>query len=258
MVTAFGIALLLAGLVTHFLVSIAGAVILLRGAIGWWWSVLPVEEHEMVPVDYIPEPVAVSTATVDYLHAGSEGHRVRVPAEIHPYSSGIKAGIAGGIAMALVAMLFGLIAEGSVWYPVNLFAAGIVQSLAFADVAQLRQFSGIGLLVGTIIHGAVSILVGMLYAVLLPMFPRRAGLWSGLVTPLVWSGLIAATLDVVNPTMSARIEWKWFVASQIAFGLVAGFVVARSESIQTMQTWSLAMRAGIESLESDGEKGGKP
>jgi len=259
MITAFGIALLMMGLVTHFLVSLVGFVVLLRGAIGWWFSVLPVEEHELVPVEYVPEAVAVSAATVDYLHVGTEGHRVRIPAEIHPYSSGIKAGIAGGIAMALVAMLFGLISQGSVWYPVNLFAAGIVSSLAYADIAELRKFSAVGLMVGTVIHGVVSILVGMLYAVLLPMFPRRAGLWSGLVTPLVWSGLIAATLDIVNPIMGARIEWKWFVASQIAFGLVAGFIVSRSESIRTRQTWSLAMRAGLESLgKGDSDEGGKP
>jgi len=42
MITAFGIALLMMGLVTHFLVSLVGFVVLLRGAIGWWFSVLPV------------------------------------------------------------------------------------------------------------------------------------------------------------------------------------------------------------------------
>jgi hypothetical protein len=83
------------------------------------------------------------------------------------------------------------------------------------------------------------------------MFPRRAGIWSGLVTPVLWSGLIAATLDVVNPTLNSRIDWRWFVASQIAFGLAAAWVVTRTTRIETMQTWSLAARAGMEAGRPD-------
>ena len=94
-------------------------------------------------------------------------------------------------------------------------------------------------------HAIVSPLVGVLYAVLLPMFPKRAGIWSGLVTPVVWSALIASTLDVINPALNARIDWKWFVASQVAFGLTAAYVVARTGKIETMQNWNLVARAGI-------------
>ena len=39
----------------------------------------------------------------------------------------------------------------------------------------------------------------------------------------------------MNPALQARIHWGWFLASQFAFGLVAGFVVARHEPIATMQ-----------------------
>ena len=66
------------------------------------------------------------------------------------------------------------------------------------------------------------------------------------MAPLLWSGLIASALDVINPALNARIDWPWFVASQIAFGLVAGFVVARSERIGVFQYGPLAARAGIE------------
>jgi hypothetical protein len=61
--------------------------------------------------------------TVARLHLGEGGHRVRIPAEIHPYSAGIKGGIVGGIAMAIVAVAYGIIAYGSPWYPINLLAA---------------------------------------------------------------------------------------------------------------------------------------
>jgi uncharacterized membrane protein YagU involved in acid resistance len=247
-VVAFGITLLFAGLVTHFAVSGVGLIVLLRGAVGWWRDVLPHEKHEWAHVTAAErvQPVKVAVRTVEHLRVGTGGHRVRIPAEIHPYSAGIVGGIAGGIAMAAVASVFGLISHGSIWYPINLLAAGVVPSLAGADYEHLRQFSGVGLLAGVIMHGIFSPLVGLLYAVLLPMFPRKAGLWSGLITPLVWSALIASTLNIINPTLNERVDWTWFVASQVAFGLVCGYVVARSEKIETMQTWTFSARAGVE------------
>jgi hypothetical protein len=63
--------------------------------------------------------------------------------------------------------------------------------------------------------------------------------------------LIAASLSVINPTLNERIAWGWFVASQIAFGLAAGQIVARSAKIQTMQSWPLTERAGIEAQERE-------
>ena len=67
-----------------------------------------------------------------------------------------------------------------------------------------------------------------------------------MVAPLLWSGLVAATLGVIDPALDARIEWPWFVASQVAFGLVAGLAVARSGRIATFQHAALAERAGLE------------
>jgi hypothetical protein len=68
------------------------------------------------------------------------------------------------------------------------------------------------------------------------------------VAPLLWTGLISAVLGVVNPALSARVDRGWFIASQIAFGLAAGFVIARLAPIATMQTWPLAARAGVEAI----------
>ncbi len=68
----------------------------------------------------------------------------------------------------------------------------------------------------------ISVLTGLLYAVMLPMLPRRHLLWGGLIAPLLWTGLIWAVLGMVNPVLNARIDWPWFIASQIAFGLAAG------------------------------------
>ena len=51
---------------------------------------------------------------------------------------------------------------------------------------------------------------------------------------------------MINPTLNARIDWLWFVLSQLGFGIVAGIVVARQERIRTWQQLPLAVRAGIE------------
>jgi hypothetical protein len=65
-------------------------------------------------------------------------------------------------------------------------------------------------------------------------------------TPLIWTGLLHEVIAFVNPLMDERINWWWFAASQVAFGVVAGLVVARQEKVLTAENVPLAMRAGIE------------
>ena len=118
--------------------------------------------------------------------------------------------------------------------------------MARASVAALRAFSGAALVIGLVAHTLTSMLFGLLYAVILPMLPRRHMLWGGLIAPLLWTGLLWALLGAINPALNARVDWVWFIASQIAFGLACGFVISRSERIATMQSWSLAARVGLE------------
>jgi hypothetical protein len=249
MVTAFGLTLLAVGLVTSMAVSVVGLILALRGAVGWFREVLPVEKHELVPalpVEQRARPVKVSSRSVTPLIAGEAGHRVHIPSRIHPYTSGIKGGIAGGIAMAAVACAYGAIAYGSVWYPINLLDAAVLPSMAAADLPKLKAFDlpAVALAVG--IHGTFSILVGLLFAVLLPMLPsRRHAFLGSLFAPLLWSALVWSTLGIVNPALNARIDWGWFIASQVAFGLVAGYIVHHAETVETMQAWPLVARAGL-------------
>jgi len=250
MITALGITLLCAGLVTHLAVSVVGLILALRGAVGWFREDLPMEKHELVrfrPPSERSESVKVSPRTAAHLRAGEAGHRVRIPAEIHPYSSGIKGGLLGGLVMVIVACAYGLIAYSSVWYPINLLAAAALPSMAHAELAQLKAFDGLAFFIALISHVSISILVGLLFAVLLPMYPsRRAAFWGSLTSPLLWSALVWATLRFVNPALNARIDWRWFIASQVVFGLVAGYVVQHTKPVETMQTWPLAARAGLE------------
>src|SRR6266403_1920254 len=153
-IAALGITLIFTGLVTHVAVSIVGIAVMLRAAAGWWVDVLPEQKEEVVPVSP-DEQVSRSPIEVDRL---AVGHRAQIPAEVHPYWTGLYGGLAGAVAMAVVAMLFGLISQGSIWYPINLLAAGVVRSLAEAPIEQLRHFSEAGLIAGMFIHGTISIL----------------------------------------------------------------------------------------------------
>ena len=250
MVLALGVTLAFGGLVTNAIVSIVGLVLALIAGVGWWRQVLPTQQHEAVVVRPVAErakPVVASRAAVARLIPGEAGHRVRIPTEVQPISAGIKGGIFGGAAMAIVALVYGVAFQQSFWYPINLLSAVAMPQLAQADMATLRSFNLTALILGIITHGLISILTGLLYAVILPMLPRRHMLWGGLVAPLLWTGGIWAVLGVINPVLNARVDWPFFILSQIAFGVVAGYVVARAQPVATMQTWPLAARAGVES-----------
>jgi hypothetical protein len=245
MVFAFGVTLVAAGLVTHYVVSMVGFVLFVRAGFGWWKNVIPHEEHEAVEVNPAlrPAPIEVETRSVVRLTLGQGGHRVRVPERIHPYSSGLWGGLAGGAVMAGLACLYGLVAQHSIWYPVNLLAGVVIPDLGNATLAQLQTFNLAAFLAALLGHITISILVGIVYAVMLPLFPKYAPFWAGILMPVIWSGLVATTLNVLNPALNSRINWPWFVVCQLGFGLVGGFLIARSTHVRTLQTWSLADRA---------------
>lgn len=247
-VMAFGLTLMAAGMITNWVVGLVGLVIAFRGVLGWWKNVIPHEHHEAVMIDakHRPAPIMVEMRSVVRMQVGQGHHRARIPEEIHPYSAGILGGLAGGAVMAGLACLYGLVAEHSIWYPVNLLAGVVIPALGDESVAQLKQFNGLAFGAAVVGHSILSCLVGVVYAVMLPMFPKYAPFWAGILMPLFWSGLVATTLNILNPAMNGRINWPWFVVCQLGFGLVGGYVIARSTSIQTMQTWSLAERAFVE------------
>ena len=106
-------------------------------------------------------------------------------------------------------------------------------------------------------HITMCLLVGLLYGAMLPMLPTRPILLGGVIGPLLWTGLLYRILDFVNPLLDQQINWIWFAASQVAFGVVAGLVVVRQNKVWTSENLPLAMRAGIEAPglmhERDGE-----
>ena len=254
LVAAFGFTLVFAGLLTHVMISVLGAVILIMGLVGWFQQVLPHEVHDSVPLEKEEALPAWPSVKVRHLEIGQYGHRARLPLKIYSYSAGIRGGLVGGAAMAIIAMLYGLIGHKSIWYPVNLLAAAGSARISAMSYDQLLAFDGVGLVLAIIIHIVGSALVGLLYGVALPMFPRRPILLGGVLAPLFWSGILYTGLGIIHPSLQAQIHWGWFIATQFAFGLVAGFVVNRHTPIATMQFLPFAVRAGIEAPGLGGEK----
>jgi MFS family permease len=110
--------------------------------------------------------------------------------------------------------------------------------------------------IAVVIHLLTSLLVGLLYGAMLPMFPRRPILLGGIIAPILWTGLLYSILELLNPLLNKHIDWVWFIASQFAFGIVAGLVVMRQERVPTHQFVPFAIRAGIEAPGMTREKPG--
>ena len=121
--------------------------------------------------------------------------------------------------MAVVACAYGTIAHGSPWLPINLLAGTVLPTFEQADLAQLQRFDPTALGLATLMHVGLSLLVGLVYAALLPMLPDRPLLWGGIVAPLAWSAVIGMSLGSVDPALAQHVSWPWFVGSQVAFGV---------------------------------------
>jgi hypothetical protein len=245
-ILALGAALLFAGLVTSTSVSGLGALLSLAGSVGWFREVFPHEHEEVVPV--LPEDICLTTnrRVVERVPVLPDQLRAWLPVHTYPISAGLKGGLAGSVAMAFLACVYGVLKAGSIWYPINLLAAVAYRESLRLVPAQLNSFHADAFAIAFVLHGVVSIFVGLLYGAMLPMFPRRPIVLGGLIAPVLWSGLLYTTLGLLNPLLASRIDWLWFMASQVAFGIVAGLVVVRQASFPTRENTSFALRAGIE------------
>ncbi len=245
---AMGTALVFTGLLTDVSVSILGAILSISGAIGWFRQVLPHEQHEALPVE-APAPVPMTVhpkREVMRLPAAKEVQRAWLPLKIYPVTAGVKGGLAGGVAMAIFAVIYGVFAYHSVWYPINLLAGSLYAPSATPTIEDMRHFNIGWLLFATAMHLTMCLLVGLLYGAMLPLLPRRPIVLGGIIGPLLWTGLLYHIIGYVNPILDDRINWWWFAVSQAAFGIVAGLVVERHHRVWTAENMPLALRAGIE------------
>jgi hypothetical protein len=246
LVLAFGFTLMFAGLLTNASVTVLGLVLAAAGCVGWFREVFPHEHEETVPVVLEEPRIATERRIVERVPVGPSLVRAWLPLKTYPVSAGIKGGLAGGVAMAVLACAYGLLKAGSIWYPINLLAATVYAESLKLGPAELNSFHADSFTIALVLHGIGSIFVGLLYGAMLPMFARRPIVLGGLIAPVLWSGLLYSIMQLLNPLLGSRINWFWFMASQIAFGVVAGIVVVRQESVSTRENLPFVVRAGIE------------
>jgi hypothetical protein len=245
LVLALGLTFAFAGLVTNMGISVLGAVLILFGCVGWFGQVWPHAEHVAVPVKI--QKFKYTTVRKKTTHIQiDETHRARLPVHTPSVMAGVKGGIAGGAAMIVPATIYGLIAHHSIWYPINLLGGAGVAGWLNPTPAEIAQFRFSATVLATVIHVIGSLLVGLLYGAMLPMMPKRPILLGGIIAPVLWTGFLHSTLPLINPFLADRIDWRWFVVSQVTFGVVAGLVVAKQAHIRTEQYLPFAARIGLE------------
>jgi hypothetical protein len=242
---ALGIVLIAAAFVTSAWIGYLGGILAIVSAIGWFRNVLPHEAHETVPVSeeiisFVPMLDKVAHIRVD------ETHRAQLPLQTFPISAGIKGGIAGGIAMVIPAEIYGILRYHSIWYVVNLLGGAGVGIWTNPTPEQLRHFNLIAFILANIIQGATTLLVGLLYGALLPVWPRRPILLGGIIAPVAWTGLLHSVLGILNPFLADHIDWWSFAASQVIFGLVAGYTVTKLGRLERLRQVPLSVRLGVE------------
>ena len=246
-ILAFGLTLVFAGLVTSWSVSFLGAILAVSGCTGWFRDVLPHEKHESISVIETARLVSTSRPRVTAVEWMTEElHRARLPLEVYPIRAGVKGGMAGSVAMAFLAVMYGIISGRGMWYAINVLAAGFFPGRH--PLSQVGAFQWDSLLIASAVHLLVSLSVGLLYGATLPMLPRHPILLGGLVAPVLWSGLVHSFVELIDPTLNQEIDWVWFVFSQVGFGVVAGIVVSRQQRVPTRQNLPFAVRAGFEVL----------
>ncbi len=241
MVMAAGVTLMGAGVVTNYIFTLVGVIIVGISLAYWLMQLLPGqgEVHEpLVPPEMRVGPVREHPGDVEHMRPGMPGHRMRMPEKIHPYSAGVKGGLVGALVMPLPALLYGLVEEKSLWFPVNLLVGMVVPlevgpdgQLTQEALKQLHQFHFTWFVAAVFIHIVLSVSLGLMYGVLLPMLGTRPILWGGIVAPLLWTGAAYGFMGVLNPALSRHIDWISFFVAQFIFGIVVGLVVVRTEKV---------------------------
>jgi hypothetical protein len=231
LVLALGLTLLAAGMAFGPAFLVVGAVVVVAGLSIWIVQLLPGRGHvhEPLPEEARRPPTIIGApGGVEHLRPGMPGYRLRLPQDVHPISAGLKGGIAGGAAMPVPALLWGLFSgHHSLWYPVNLLAGMVLPGVGRMTVSELEEFHASLLLVALVIHIVMSVVIGLIYGVLLPTLPEvpRPIAWGGLLMPVLWTGVSYVAMYVINPALPEKVSWPWFIVSQLVFGITMPAVV---------------------------------
>jgi hypothetical protein len=230
LVLALGVTLLASGVVLGLGFLIAGAAVVLAGLSVWIAHLLPGRGHfheRLAEPARRPQTVTSVPGAVERLRVGMPGYRLRLPEAIHPISAGLRGGLVGGAAMTVPALLWGLLSRHGIWYPVNLLAGMVLPGVGGMSVPELEQFNATLLLVAIVIHVVLSVVIGLIYGVLMPTLPAVPPpiAWGGLLMPVLWTGISFVAMQVINPALPGKVNWPWFIVSQLVFGITMPAVV---------------------------------
>jgi hypothetical protein len=142
------------------------------------------------------------------------------------YGRGIVGGMLGGLWMALVATIYGLLSGKGIWFPVNLIGAAAMREMQYASPESLMQFNPRLASVGLIIHFLYAICVGFVFAGFLLVLPGRPLLWAVVLGPLLWA-LAFLGLPLLNPIMERNVDPLSFAVAHSFYGLIMGLWVVR-------------------------------
>ncbi len=155
---------------------------------------------------------------------GSVARPTRVVASLLPDSIGLGgalAGLAGGLAMALVAALISFVEPQDIWREAKAIASVVLGAQAVAKAG----FAALPVLIGTLIHLIIAMLLGAIFGIVtrrwlqLPSdfgIPVVAGLAYGL---LVWLVAYFVALPVVDPWLLDSYA-PAFIVQHIVYGSV--------------------------------------
>ena len=175
-----------------------------------------------------------------------ETHRAQLPLETFPISSGIKGGIAGGIAMVIPAEIYGIVRFHSIWYVVNLLGGAGVGNWVNPTVEEMSHFRLSAFITANIIQGAVTLLVGVLYGAMLPMWPKRPMLLGGIIAPALDRPAVQhAGIRQSLPATAHRLVVVRGIAGDLRTG--CGLHSHKAGQLEGLAQVPLSVRLGVES-----------
>ena len=129
--------------------------------------------------------------------------------------------------MPVPALLWGVLSGHGLFYPVNLLAGMVLPGVGSMTVPELEQLHAVLLVVALVIHVMMSVVIGLVFGVLLPTLPEVPPpiAWGGLLMPILWTGASYVGMQVVNPALTEKVSWPWFLVSQFIFGITMPAVV---------------------------------
>ena len=137
----------------------------------------------------------------------------------HPFLGGVVAGIIGGLVLAAILVVANIAAGGDGWAALKGAAAPFLGARAQAD-----GFDGGAVALGLACHFAISILWGLLFAVISYGLSRGATVLAGALWGIVvWFGMFYLVLPVAGlPGVAQSTPLLDAIVSHLAFGLAVG------------------------------------